>query len=66
MAHFDKILCPYCLFTSKYIDLILNQEGDYICPECNSTFFYEEIMQLYGFNQILEDRRVEDCGPFVL
>jgi|UniRef100_A0A7C4XLA9 transposase-like protein len=66
MAHFDKILCPVCLFASKYIDLIINQEGDYICPECNTTFFYEEIMQLYGFTQLIDNKRAEKQGPFVL
>ncbi len=66
MAHIDKLLCPYCLFTSKYIDLIINQEGDYVCPECSTTFFYEEIMQLYGFTQIIDERRLEDREPFAL
>jgi transposase-like protein len=66
MAKFDRILCPFCLFTSKYIDLIINQDGNYVCPECGSTFFYEEIMQLYGFTQLLDDRRQEGREPFTL
>lgn len=64
MAHIDKLLCPYCLFTSKYIDLVINQDGDYVCPECNTTFFYEEIMQLYGLTQIIDDQRLEGREPF--
>ncbi|MGB9720588.1 MAG: hypothetical protein ACPL28_03795 [bacterium] len=66
MAKFDRILCPFCLFTSKYIDLIINQEGNYVCPECEATFFYEEIMQLYGFTQLFEDRRHEERETFSL
>ncbi|MEO0205319.1 MAG: hypothetical protein ABIL22_01440 [candidate division WOR-3 bacterium] len=66
MAKFDRILCPFCLFTSKYVDLIINQEGNYICPDCEATFFYEEIMQLYGFTQLFEDRRHEERETFSL
>ncbi|MCX7994699.1 MAG: hypothetical protein N3A65_02850 [candidate division WOR-3 bacterium] len=66
MAKFDKILCPYCLFTSRYVDLIINQDGDYICPQCDSTFFYEEIMQLYGLSNIFIDNRLKGQEPFTL
>ena len=51
MAKFDKVLCPFCIFTSKYIDLTLTNEGFYICPCCTATFSYEELMQLYSFTQ---------------
>ena len=51
MAKLDKVLCPVCIFTSKYIDLILNNDGYYICPNCNVSFSYEELMQLYSFSQ---------------
>ncbi|MEO0136059.1 MAG: hypothetical protein ABIL39_02560 [candidate division WOR-3 bacterium] len=66
MAQFDKILCPYCLFSAKYVDLVVNPEGDYICPECNATFFYEEIMQLYGFTQMFINARPTGQEPFTL
>jgi len=51
MAKFDKVLCPVCIFISKYIDLILTDDGFYICPTCNATFSYEELMQLYSVTQ---------------
>jgi transposase-like protein len=47
------------MFTSKYIDLILTHEGHYICPDCNATFFYEELMQLYSFSQIADAKKKE-------
>jgi hypothetical protein len=28
MAKVDKVICPICVFTSRYIDLILTNEGD--------------------------------------
>lgn len=66
MVRFDRILCPFCLFTSKYNDLIMNQDGNYVCPECDATFFYEEIMQLYSFTQLLDRQKTEDREPFTL
>ncbi|HEC78310.1 MAG TPA: hypothetical protein ENI34_04100 [candidate division WOR-3 bacterium] len=51
MAKIDKVLCPFCIFTSKYFDLILTEDGFYICPNCNATFSYEELMQLYSLTQ---------------
>ncbi len=52
MAKVDKIICPLCVFTSKYVDLILTDDGDYLCPICDANFSYEEIMQLYSFTQL--------------
>ncbi len=60
MAKFDRVVCPFCIFTSKYIDLILTQDGDYICPGCNATFLYEELMQILSFSQLMNAKRRED------
>jgi transposase-like protein len=57
MAKIDKVLCPYCVFTAKYIDLILTEEGLYICPTCNASFSYEELMHLYSFSQYTYDTK---------
>jgi transposase-like protein len=51
MAKIDKVLCPFCIFTSKYVDLIVTHDGFYMCPACNATFTYEELMQLYSLSQ---------------
>ena len=51
MAKFDKVLCPFCIFTSKYSNLIITEDGYYICSNCNATFSYEELMQLYSLSQ---------------
>uniref|UniRef100_A0A7C4XW11 Uncharacterized protein n=1 Tax=candidate division WOR-3 bacterium TaxID=2052148 RepID=A0A7C4XW11_UNCW3 len=64
MARIDRILCPFCLFTSQYIDLILNQDGEYICPNCSAEFKYEELMHLYSFTQILDIGKRENQKPF--
>ncbi|MEO0215558.1 MAG: hypothetical protein ABIL70_07015 [candidate division WOR-3 bacterium] len=53
MAKVDRVVCPLCVFNAKYIDLILTQEGNYLCPNCTTTFIYEELMQLYGFSQLI-------------
>jgi len=52
MAKIDKVLCPICIFKAKYIDLILTNDGLYICPNCNVSFSYEELMQLYSLTQL--------------
>jgi transposase-like protein len=51
MAKIDKVLCPFCMFTSKYIDLIVTDDGFYICPRCHANLSYEELMQLYSISQ---------------
>lgn len=51
MAKIDKILCPFCIFTSRYIDLIVNDEGQYLCPNCGVALSYDELMQFYGLSQ---------------
>jgi transposase-like protein len=65
MARIDKVLCPFCMFVSKYIDLILSDEGMYICPSCNATLTYEELMQLYSFGQFNTHKKKEDHTPYV-
>lgn len=60
MAKIDRVLCPFCIFTSKYIDLILAEDGYYICPNCDATFSYEELMQLYTLSQYNIDMQERD------
>ncbi len=55
MATIDNVLCPVCLFTSNYINLIVTDEEFYICPMCKTTFSYEELMQLYTLSQYTYD-----------
>ncbi len=55
MAKIEKLLCPNCIFSARYIDLILNEEGIYICPQCNAQFSYDEIMHLYSMSQYTFD-----------
>jgi transposase-like protein len=64
MAKIDKVLCPFCIFTSKYIDLIINDEGQYVCPNCNSAFSYEELMQLYSLSQYSGNIKKENLKRF--
>jgi len=64
MAKIDKVLCPLCMFTSKYIDLILTDDGYYLCPSCNATFSYEELMQLYSFSQFTTRKKKENQKPY--
>jgi len=59
MAKIDKILCPFCIFTSKYISLIITDDECYICPNCNISFSYEEVMQLYSFAQFTSEVKEE-------
>ena len=63
MAKIDKVLCPICMFTSKYIDLILTNDGYYICPKCNASFSYEELMQLYSFSQFTYEIKKQNFKP---
>lgn len=65
MAKIDKVLCPFCIFTSKYIDLILSDEGYYICPNCNASFSYEELMQLYSFTQYSDEIKNRGLKPTI-
>ncbi len=65
MAKFDKVLCPVCIFTSKYIDLILTDDGFYICPTCNATFSYEELMQLYSATQFTLEMKERKFKPTI-
>jgi transposase-like protein len=55
MAKIDNVLCPVCLFTSNYINLIITDEEFYMCPKCKATFSYEELMQLYTISQFSYD-----------
>ncbi len=55
MAKIDNVLCPVCLFTSNYINLIITDEEFYMCPKCKATFSYEELMQLYTVSQFSYD-----------
>ena len=63
MAKIDKVLCPICMFTSKYIDLTLTNDGYYICPKCNVSFSYEELMQLYSFSQFTYEMKGQHFKP---
>ncbi len=55
MAKIDNVLCPVCLFTSNYINLIITDEEYYMCPKCKAAFSYEELMQLYTISQFTYD-----------
>lgn len=62
MAKVDRILCPFCIFTAKYVDLIFADDDEYVCPSCAARFSYEELMYLYSFTQYNiepQDRRFE-------
>lgn len=48
MAKFDKILCPLCLFTAKYVNLVIAEDDTYVCPACNASFSHDEVVQLFG------------------
>lgn len=63
MAKVDKIPCPMCIFTSKYVDLILTNDGYYVCPICDANLSYEEIMQLYSFTQLDFEIQQRDLKP---
>ncbi len=65
MAKIDKVLCPFCIFTSKYINLTITDEGFYICPGCNATFSYEELMQLYSFTQFTYELKDSKFNPSI-
>ncbi len=64
MAKIDKILCPFCIFTSRYIDLIVNDEGNYICPECGVSLSYDELMQFYSLSQYSGQLNKENLKRF--
>lgn len=64
MARIDKVLCPFCMFVSKYFDLIPTEEGYYLCPSCNATLTYEELMQLYSFGQFSNRKKKEHQKPY--
>lgn len=61
MAHFDHILCPLCVFTSKYVDLTIGEEGQYLCAICGARFTYEELMQFFMLShyQVSQKRTLE-------
>ncbi|OGC39655.1 hypothetical protein A2Y85_03860 [candidate division WOR-3 bacterium RBG_13_43_14] len=65
MAKIDRVLCPFCLFTAKYIDLILTDDGYYLCPSCNASFSYEELMQLYTASQYRIEFKESNFNPGV-
>jgi hypothetical protein len=65
MAKIDKVLCPFCIFTSKYIDLTITDDGYYICPNCNATFSYEELMHLYTLSQYSIDMKNSKFNPTI-
>jgi transposase-like protein len=65
MAKIDKVLCPFCIFTSKFIDLILTDDGYYICPHCHATCSYEELMQLYSFTQFSDELKTREYKPII-
>ena len=63
MAKVDKILCPFCIFTAKYVDLIFGDEEEYVCPSCQARFTYEELMHLYSFSQYNIDGQDQRFEP---
>jgi transposase-like protein len=46
------------------MDLIINDEGQYVCPNCNSAFSYEELMQLYSLSQFSGNIKKENLKRF--
>ena len=63
MARIDNVLCPVCLFTSNYINLIVTDEEYYVCPKCKATFSYEELMQLYTISQFTYEMKKPKHKP---
>jgi transposase-like protein len=63
MARIDNVLCPVCMFTSNYINLIITDDEIYMCPKCKATFSYEELMQLYTISQFTYEINKQNHKP---
>ena len=64
MAKVERVLCPICMFISHYIDLTITTDGYYICPKCNASFSYEELMQIFSFSQFTYEIKRKTFNPF--